>query len=62
MNRYIAGMSLDYLIVNLQDIFAEGQVYVALSRARSMAGLQVVGNCSAKDVKYVLSILTLIFP
>ncbi|KAG0609116.1 hypothetical protein M758_8G159100 [Ceratodon purpureus] len=45
------GMTLDYVVVNLQDIFAEGQVYVALSRARSMAGLQVVGNCSAKDVR-----------
>lgn len=58
----IAGMTLDYVVVNLQDSFAEGQVYVALSRARSMAGLQVVGNCSARDVKYVLSALTLNFP
>lgn len=62
MNGCAAGMTLDYVVVNLHEIFAEGQVYVALSRARSMAGLQVVGNCSAKDVKYVLSILTLRFP
>lgn len=45
------GMSLDYVQVTLKDIFAEGQVYVALSRARSMEGLQVIGNPSRGDVR-----------
>jgi hypothetical protein len=54
----VAGMTLDYVIVNLKYIFAEGQVYVALSRARSMDGLQIIGNASRSIVKYVLSTLT----
>lgn len=54
----ITGMTLDYVIVNLKDIFAEGQVYVALSRARSMEGLQIIGRASRSYVKYVLSIPT----
>jgi ATP-dependent DNA helicase PIF1 len=37
------GMSIDRLIVFLQDAFADGQAYVALSRSTSKAGLQVVG-------------------
>ena len=51
----VAGMTLDYVKVHLKDIFAEGQVYVALSRARSMKGLQVIGNASRSYVKYVSS-------
>ena len=38
------GMSLDRVIVNLRDVFEEKQVYVALSRARNLAGLKVEGN------------------
>lgn len=38
------GMSLGKVIVDLTRTFAEGQVYVALSRARSIDGLQVLGN------------------
>ncbi|KAG0601460.1 hypothetical protein M758_11G113000 [Ceratodon purpureus] len=45
------GMTLDYVKVYLKDIFAEGQVYVALSRARSMNGLQVIGHASRSYVK-----------
>ena len=37
------GMSLDYMIANVGSAFAEGQLYVALSRARSPEQLQVVG-------------------
>jgi ATP-dependent DNA helicase PIF1 len=37
------GMSLDYLKVDASRSFEAGQAYVALSRARSMEGLQVVG-------------------
>ena len=34
-------MTLDYVKVSLRNIFAPGQAYVALSRARSLDGLQV---------------------
>ena len=35
------GASLDLVVVDLQGCFAPGQAYVALSRARSMEGLEV---------------------
>ncbi len=35
------GMTLDYACVSLKSMFASGQVYVALSRARSVEGLQL---------------------
>lgn len=35
------GMTLDRLRVSLRSMFAEGQVYVALSRARGLVGLEV---------------------
>ncbi|KAF4987991.1 hypothetical protein FGRMN_10039 [Fusarium graminum] len=37
------GMTLDRVIVNVARAFAEGQVYVALSRARSLYGLKIEG-------------------
>ena len=36
------GLTLDLARVSLRGMFAEGQAYVALSRARSMEGLQVL--------------------
>jgi hypothetical protein len=35
------GATLDYVVVDLQGCFTSGQAYVALSRARSMLGLQI---------------------
>lgn len=43
------GQSLNAVCVNLENIFADGQAYVALSRATSLKGLQVL-NFSPKKV------------
>lgn len=37
------GMSLDRINISLKNMFAEGQAYVAVSRARSLEGLQIIG-------------------
>ena len=37
------GMTLDYVCAHVGRCFAPGQLYVALSRARTLEGLQVVG-------------------
>lgn len=44
------GMTLDLVKVHLEDVFEEGQAYVALSRARDMDGLQTIGG-SIRSVK-----------
>lgn len=43
------GATLDYVVCDLQGCFTSGQAYVALSRARSMLGLQIK-NFSPKHV------------
>jgi ATP-dependent DNA helicase PIF1 len=56
------GMTLNRVIVNLSRAFAEGQVYVALSRATSLEGLKidgdaeglVIGNGGNEDVQKFL--------
>ncbi|KAF5582230.1 ATP-dependent DNA helicase PIF1 [Fusarium pseudocircinatum] len=44
------GMTLERVIVNLTEAFAEGQVYVALSRATSLRGLKVEGSAQGLTV------------
>lgn len=44
------GMSLDYLKVDLTNVFSSAQAYTALSRARTLEGLEVIGL--TKEVVY----------
>lgn len=54
------GMTLDRVIVNLANSFEEGQVYVALSRARNLEGLKVecLGLHQGKANPQVMQFLT----
>lgn len=38
------GSTLDRVVVDLREAFAEGQIYTALSRVRSLEGLSIVGE------------------
>merc|ERR1712217_573116 len=55
------GMSIDYLEVDLKNVFEAGQAYVALSRARTLDGLRVLSYdprkfwTSAKVVEFYKS-------
>lgn len=48
------GLTLDLAKVSLKGVFAEGQAYVALSRVRSLEGLQIL-DCSPNCVKVSLA-------
>ena len=51
------GTTLDPVIVNLTDIFAKSQAYVALSRARTKAGLSIIGLDSF-ETEYIRDLFT----
>ncbi|GIL51222.1 hypothetical protein Vafri_7293, partial [Volvox africanus] len=42
------GMTLDKVVVNLTNFFSHGMLYTALSRARGLEGLQVIGDTDRK--------------
>ncbi|POS72195.1 PIF1 [Diaporthe helianthi] len=45
------GMTLDKVRVDVSKAFADGQVYVALSRATSLQGLQILGDARSLELK-----------
>jgi ATP-dependent exoDNAse (exonuclease V) alpha subunit len=45
------GMSIDFLSLNLMDVFVEGQSYVALSRAKTIQGLHLQYKLNRRIVK-----------
>lgn len=56
------GMTLDCAEISLERVFADGQTYVALSRARSLAAIRIVGfdascvRANAKVIEFYKSI------
>lgn len=48
-------LTLDRVIVNLDNAFEEGQVYVALSRATNLAGLKIEGSGSFLKAKAMVN-------
>lgn len=44
------GQTYDRVNVNTSNIFAEGQLYVALSRCRSIEGMQIIGTLTENKV------------
>ena len=45
------GQTYDNVNVDVSNIFAEGQLYVALSRCRSLEGMRIIGSLTAEKAK-----------
>ena len=45
------GQTYDRVNVNISSIFAEGQLYVALSRCRTLAGMRITGTLTSEKVR-----------
>ena len=45
------GQTFDRVNVDISSIFAEGQLYVALSRCRTLAGMRIIGKLTDNKVK-----------
>jgi ATP-dependent DNA helicase PIF1 len=45
------GMTLDSVEIDLRNVFADGQAYVALSRAKSLKGVSLVENLNRENVR-----------
>ena len=45
------GQTYDKVNVDVTNIFAEGQLYVALSRCRSLEGMRIIGTLTAEKAK-----------
>jgi ATP-dependent DNA helicase PIF1 len=45
------GATIDRLIINIEDCFADGQAYVAISRARNLENMKIVGAIKASVFK-----------
>ena len=43
------GMTMDKVVVNVSKMFCPGQLYVALTRARTLWGLRVEGSQKGLD-------------
>ena len=46
-----AGMSIGHLDIDISNCFADGQAYVALSRATSKCGLRISGKVDVEKVR-----------
>lgn len=45
------GQTLDRVILDVREAFAEGQIYVALSRVRNLESLSIVGSIPAEAIR-----------
>ena len=50
-NHKSQGQTYDRVNVDISSIFAEGQLYVALSRCKTLAGMQIIGTLTPEKVK-----------
>ena len=56
------GQTYDRVNVDISSIFAEGQLYVALSRCRTLAGMRIIGKLTDNKVKTSDAVLKFMSP